>query len=104
MKSAQQFIAGVEAIDGLEVVGQPEMTVVAFKASRRQATRSAGSDGARAVRHVCKLGAGLHPLLSYATRRNPTSLPHTTHTLHPCPPSFQQRGHTTASSRTMHLH
>ncbi|KAI3426347.1 hypothetical protein D9Q98_008720 [Chlorella vulgaris] len=35
MKSAQQFIAGVEAIDGLEVVGQPEMTVVAFKASRR---------------------------------------------------------------------
>lgn len=35
MKAAQQFIKGVEAIEGIEVVGQPEMTVVAFKASRR---------------------------------------------------------------------
>jgi glutamate/tyrosine decarboxylase-like PLP-dependent enzyme len=35
MKAAQQFVAGVEAIPGIEVVGQPEMTVVAFKASRK---------------------------------------------------------------------
>ena len=37
MKAAQQFAQGIAGIDGLEVVGEPEMTVVAFKASRRQA-------------------------------------------------------------------
>lgn len=35
MKAAQRFVAGVGEIEGIEVVGQPEMTVVAFKASRR---------------------------------------------------------------------
>lgn len=35
MKAAQQFITGVGEIEGIEVVGQPEMTVVAFKAARR---------------------------------------------------------------------
>ena len=39
MKAAQQFVAGVQQIEGLEVVGQPEMTVVAFKASRAGAKR-----------------------------------------------------------------
>lgn len=34
MKAAQQFIAGVRAIHGLEVIGEPEMCVVAFKAAR----------------------------------------------------------------------
>lgn len=34
MKAAQQFLAGVRAIQGIEVVGEPEMCVVAFKASR----------------------------------------------------------------------
>ena len=37
MKAAQQFAQGIAGIDGLEVVGEPEMTVVAFKASRRKA-------------------------------------------------------------------
>lgn len=37
MKAAHQFIAGVQQIEGLEVVGEPEMTVVAFKATRAAA-------------------------------------------------------------------
>lgn len=35
MKAAQLFVEGVNGIDGIEVMGEPEMTVVAFKASRR---------------------------------------------------------------------
>lgn len=35
MRAAQRFVAGVQAIEGIEVVGEPEMTVVAFRASRR---------------------------------------------------------------------
>ncbi len=34
MKAAKQLIDGVQQIEGLEVVGQPEMSVVAFKATR----------------------------------------------------------------------
>lgn len=39
MKAAQQFIAGVQQIEGLEIVGAPEMSVVAFKATRAAAKR-----------------------------------------------------------------
>ena len=35
MKAAAQFVEGVRGIEGIEVVGEPEMTVVAFKASAR---------------------------------------------------------------------
>lgn len=39
MKAAQQLIAGVKQIEGLEIVGEPEMSVVAFKATRAAAKR-----------------------------------------------------------------
>lgn len=39
MKAAKQFIDGVQQIEGLEVVGQPEMSVIAFKATRAAAKK-----------------------------------------------------------------
>ena len=51
MKAAQLLAAGVGEIEGIEVVGRPEMTVVAFKASkpRGRGWRRGGGGGAAAA-------------------------------------------------------
>ena len=36
LQAAKAFAQGVEQIDGLELCGQPDMCVVAFKSTRRQ--------------------------------------------------------------------
>lgn len=83
MRAAQRFVAGVQAIEGIEVVGEPEMTVVAFRASRRQA-RVASQ---RPWPQLCPLGshlpacARLSARSSLARCRFDLSTPYTHNTL-----------------------
>ena len=76
MKAAQQFAQGIAGIDGLEVVGEPVMTVVAFKASRRQASRSPTAHRLCVAAYLweTRLCAGL-PALGSGKQAGPALLP-----------------------------
>lgn len=53
MKAAAQFISGVGGIEGIEVVGAPEMTVVAFKAAQKCAHAVQGHERRQPPARAC---------------------------------------------------